>query len=651
MTSLGMFAEPFPPYGGIDAHSARRTLGTFSMDFWQLFLRETLQNSWDARADASEGVTFAVDAWRLTDGQYDSLRCDLLRDRPVGSELGTLLRREPIDVLTVTDTGTRGLGGPTRADQVSSGRRDFVDLVRNIGRDPAKGYDGGTYGYGKAVLFEASSCATVVIFTRTQVEDRPVSRLIAMALTRPYDFEGRTFTGRHWWGVPDPESGAEPLTGEPAERLALALGMNRLQAGATGTTIMILAPRIDEDDSLRQVIDALGQAAADYAWPHLTAPTGGRPRLTVEVTCNGQAVPAPDPATDQRLKHFVEAYRRCETVLRGTAATPTSYPWNVQEVLGSRPVQRLGVLAWRTHLPGAAGAHERADAQIALMRGPRMVVDYRDVTADASGQAITGVFIADPELNDDFAAAEPPTHDRWQPRLAQRQRFARNPVSQALNHIDRIFKDRRGADRAEMVDAENGPGITRLASLLGSLLDTQPGGTDPRIPAPRAGGRADVSPVDASDHRSPNGSRTTPEERRSGPGPDVGRGQDERGRSVPAPRRGSVTVRFHPQAQPALMPNGVPCADFAVDLDTRSAGDGVVLVADPLIAVADGRPEKADDGVRVTVIGWRSRDTGEFQPGSRLTVTPATPTAWSIRVTQPNDAAVTVTVRTEVGAA
>lgn len=99
------------------------------------------------------------------------------------------------------------------------------------------------------------------------------------------------------------------------------------------------------------------------------------------------------------------------------------------------------------------------------------------------------------------------------------------------------------------------------------------------------------------------------------------------------------------------MPNGIPCADFAVDLDTRSAGGGVVLVAEPLIAVTDGRPEKADDGTTVTVIGWRSRDTGEFQPGSRLTVTPATASAWSIRVTQPTDAAVTVAVRTEVGTA
>ncbi|SCF41458.1 hypothetical protein GA0074696_5537 [Micromonospora purpureochromogenes] len=646
-----MFAEPFAPHGGIDAYSARRTLGTFSMDFWQLFLRETLQNSWDARAKVTGAVTFAVDAWRLNGAQYDALRYEVLRERPAGSRVDGLLRGEAIDVLTVTDVGTRGLCGPTRADLASTGRRDFVDLVRNIGRDPAKGYEGGTYGYGKAVLFEASFCATVVIFTRTLVDDRPTSRLIAMALTQPYDLDGKRFTGRHWWGMPDPETGAEPLTGERAERLALTLGMNRLQPGTTGTMIMILAPRIEEDDSLRQVVEALGHAAADYAWPHLTAPTGARPRLTVQFTCNGQAVPPPGPARDQRLKHFVEAYRRCEKVLDGTVAPSSGYPWTVQEVQGSRPVRRLGILAWRTHLPGAAGAHERADAEIALMREPRMVVEYRNVTPDSSGQAITGVFIADPALNDDFAAAEPPTHDRWQPRRAQRQRYARNPVSQALNRIDLVFKDRRGADRADTVEAGNRPGITRLASLLGSLLDTQPGGTDPRIPAPGASSRADDSRFASPDGRSTTGSSTGTAGRASGSVHDGGHAQTGRAGPTSPPRRGSVAVRFHPQARLALMPNGIPCADFAVDLDTRSAGGGVVLVAEPLIAVTDGRPEKADDGTTVTVIGWRSRDTGEFQPGSRLTVTPATASAWSIRVTQPTDAAVTVAVRTEVGTA
>jgi hypothetical protein len=89
------------------------------------------------------------------------------------------------------------------------------------------------------------------------------------------------------------------------------------------------------------------------------------------------------------------------------------------------------------------------------------------------------------------------------------------------------------------------------------------------------------------------------------------------------------------------------CADFPVDLDNRSAGNGVVLIAEPLVAVADGRPERPDVDVPVTVIGWRSRADDSTHEGERLTVTPDTPVAWNIRVTQPADAAVTLVVRQE----
>ncbi|GIH20694.1 hypothetical protein Raf01_88660 [Rugosimonospora africana] len=643
-----MFAERFAPHGSIDGHSVSQTLGTFSMDFWQVFLRETLQNSWDAREDPAGGVRFSIDAWRLKAAQFDALANGLLRERPPGALGGLLEAGDPIEVLTVTDSGTHGLGGPTRADRSSPDRRDFVDLVRNIGRDPAKGFAAGTYGYGKAVLFRASACATVVIFTRTIVRGRPTSRLIAMALTGPYDLDGLRHTGRHWWGRPDREVGAEPLIGQVAEEFAELLGMRRLTGDRTGTSIMVLAPRLDEDTGLRDVVETLAQTAADYAWPHLTAAPGARPALRVAFTCGGRAVPYPEPSSDDHLGPFVEAYHHCLRLLEGDGVPVQRWPWNIQEINGSRPQQRLGVLAWRTRLAGAVGAHERPPAEVALMRDPRLVVEYHPVAPDPSGQVITGVFVADPRLNDFFAAAEPPTHDRWQPGRAQRERYARNPVSQAINRLEGVFRDRRVVDPVDVTQTTDQVGVTRLASLLGTLLDTQPGGTDTRIPEPGptagaapgagtwtdGGGQGGAATAAGGEPGGGGTSQPPTEPRRPGTPPP------------PRPRRGTVTVRLHTRPRLTMTDRGV-CADFPVDLDNRSAGDGVVLIAEPLVAVADGHPERPDGDVPVTVVGWHSRTEDSVHEGECLTVTPGTAGAWNVRVTQPADAAVTLVVRQE----
>ena len=63
-------------------------------------------------------------------------------------------------MLFVTDRGTEGLGGPTRADEVHEGEsHDYVSFVLNVGEPRDTKLGGGTYGFGKAVFFLASSCA------------------------------------------------------------------------------------------------------------------------------------------------------------------------------------------------------------------------------------------------------------------------------------------------------------------------------------------------------------------------------------------------------------------------------------------------------------------------------------------------------------
>ena len=52
MIRLSRYSEPFAASGGMGARTTRRALGARTLSFWELFLRETLQNSWDARRSA-----------------------------------------------------------------------------------------------------------------------------------------------------------------------------------------------------------------------------------------------------------------------------------------------------------------------------------------------------------------------------------------------------------------------------------------------------------------------------------------------------------------------------------------------------------------------------------------------------------------------
>ena len=90
-------------------------------------------------------------------------------------------------LLAISDRGTIGLGGPTRAD-VASGPgvpRDFVDFLRNVGLPPDKPMTGGTYGYGKAAAYIASRARTIVVHTRWPSPDGLESRFMGAGRVRP----------------------------------------------------------------------------------------------------------------------------------------------------------------------------------------------------------------------------------------------------------------------------------------------------------------------------------------------------------------------------------------------------------------------------------------------------------------------------------
>jgi hypothetical protein len=79
---------------------------------------------------------------------------------------------------------------------------------------------------------------------------------------------------------------------------------------------------------------------------------------------------------------------------------------------------------------------------VALLREPELVVEYREGPAPvAAGTEWAAVFRTRRAEDGAFAAAEPPTHDTWNPDLLPRGP-EKTKVNVALREIDKVLRDR-----------------------------------------------------------------------------------------------------------------------------------------------------------------------------------------------------------------
>lgn len=221
------FSEPFPPHGALAAEGAENLLGRPRLDPLVVLVREAVQNSWDARRDDISPVGFSVQGRHLQEEQCRQLRAQVFSDPPkAAGRLREVLVRDDILLLSLTDTGTSGLGGPIRADR-PPGRHEpsnFVDLMFNIGQPAERAFGGGTYGFGRTISYVVSEARAVLVHSRTKAGRRRESRFIAAAFSDHFTQGNQRFTGRHWWGRPATGS-IEPVVGDEADTLAASLGL------------------------------------------------------------------------------------------------------------------------------------------------------------------------------------------------------------------------------------------------------------------------------------------------------------------------------------------------------------------------------------------------------------------------------------------
>lgn len=477
MTKLELYSEPFAKTGNISGEGFQRLLGKPTLGLLQTVIRESLQNSLDAAAGES-GPDIVLRIRTLSSEEMEVLNAGVVTSLPAdngNSEklLKSAVSGESLLVFEICDFGTSGLGGPIRADMPVSHDEDpdFVNFIRNVGAARDTHHGGGTYGYGKTSLYAMSACATIVVDSVASHHGKQARRLIGCHLGDAYDEfrsdgSGLRYTGRHWWGVPDGSEGIDPLEGDEATELSRALGMPKRSPDDTGTTVMILDPRFNDAG---QIKNELIEAVLWNFWPRMTETTPHDRRLKVTLEIENEEVVIPRPEDFPPLDLFSQAL-----------ADLRAQDEKVKTIQCGRPKKKLGKLAVR--MGAVASRHETAHREgsgipsqcgmIALMRPVELVVKYLqgELLADERYEW-AGVFRCsdDDDVEEAFAAAEPPAHDDWIPDNLPRG-TAKTWVKTALRKLREEAGNYATPKGGLNKPGQSGPSMARTASLLGSHL-------------------------------------------------------------------------------------------------------------------------------------------------------------------------------------
>lgn len=509
---LDWFPKRFQP-GDMDSTGGDRLLGRTELSALEILIRETAQNSWDARIDdrrPSYGVSLRRADWRLR-ADLATLLPDQSRRTP-----GTYLRDTPY-VLEISDRGTTGLDGPvTLRPVLGDGPRNFQDLILKLGvpRDDGKG--GGTYGFGKTASYAFSRRGTVLYWTRCYNEQgRLEHRLIASAFSDSYVESGIQYTGRHWWGRLDEDS-IVPVLGDEADALGRRFFERHFGPGETGTSMLILDPNLGPESLGSEVADDEGlqwsesdpavefgrrarSAIRMHLWPKLVArpDSGATPMdITLDVDGERQDLLGDSLGTLSLWGAGLNAIRAIRAADPRDVATPQGLPVEVFPI--TRLGKTLGHLAVVRRIlalePGGAHddldpIHSQAVQRIALMRGqPELIVETVDWIAQSPLEGVDwlAVFKAADDWDVTYARTEPPAHDHWIASSGGEEGLV---VRATRNRASKIIRDVLYPEPAQVPTVSMPVRTGGLSRRFASMLPTRRDPITPDRPPRTADGR------------------------------------------------------------------------------------------------------------------------------------------------------------------
>lgn len=464
MSPLKVYSKPHGVGDQTSGGRGKLLRATSDLTRVDVLVRETLQNSWDARVSGWVPA-YGVDLHLPDDDARRVLREEVFSEIPSSLDvLRSSLADPDMRVMEIFDRGTSGLDGPYHANRApeEGEPNNFNSFVFDIGTTKVERDSGGTFGFGKTATFEVSHAHAVVYWSVCETADGELEhRLIAASNHEPYVENGNRFTGAHWWGVYD-NGVITPIRGDAAQELGETLFHTHFGDEETGTSILVIDPEVrlgsNEDGAAERVpvrtsdhenllVDTVVDALAVSGWPKAIGAGGEDPPMIFVVYKNGEEIEVTEKISDvyKTFGSSLTAVRDHLGQLEGSVQRPSLavlkeelYPITLRprylgtetkaDYFGERKDSLAGVL----HLMITADlenndrvqsdespARPQANRLCCMRSKAELVVSYEDVVDVDLGQVTwTGVFKPTPECDFHFASAEPPTHDAWSPNTA-----------------------------------------------------------------------------------------------------------------------------------------------------------------------------------------------------------------------------------------
>jgi hypothetical protein len=428
-------------------------------------VREAAQNTMDAADTAAVApVRLVMRRERLGPSRISAFaeltrigtdfepRLDRLRLPSSDTINNLLVAQAGVDLLYIEDFNTIGLGGPLTRNSKDAHFRKLA-LSLGVGDKLASGSSGGSYGFGKAVYSGSSDCKTVFFYSTFKPSEETEgshARLMGCAYFKSHQYDGKDFTGRAWWGVPDDSGRVRPYVDDEAHELAERLGFTTRDPSTTGASILVVGCGILSMMEIRKAFEL-------YWWPSIVDHA-----FDVELIDDGTPIPPPQPKQNSTVRPYVKAYE----LFLGVQKTESRVA-EKKDIKGSSADSRAGTwAAVRIDRELFEGDEELLDS-IALMRKPRMVVSYDKVGKEYL-PGFASVFVSSDEADPIYKKSEPQEHDIWDEHHDELNAFERDFVSKSMKTLRKEIREFQRNLKPAV--PPGGIQLPQLQKLLGSVF-------------------------------------------------------------------------------------------------------------------------------------------------------------------------------------
>lgn len=477
---MEVFEYPYNPrVGGTTTTAITRTLDSTSLSQTEVLLRESVQNSYDAKLKNEKPLEMFFNCYRFSKQNISDIQKLIGRDgiNKYGQELVLKIFSSSYN-LEISDRNSTGLTGKAgfQEDDNSKEEEKFHHFVYMTGNDDNKDeFSGGSFGFGKASLYKYSGLRTVAIYSRVRKDTSFETRFILCRI----DERIKNNSSRCWWGTighyKDGTNYAAPLLNNDADYAAKCFNMKPFSVEETGTDVLLLD--VSNQKELQDKIpnstfehtfkDLFPELILHWFWSKTNSPKFEK-RINFHLMFEDKDFSDRllNPGNYYPYNYFLKSLN---TYYESQEIDETKGIFSVEKL---RPCQFIGkIVLKKSNVKEYKLKYLESsfsNPTIAWMRDVEFIVKYFPSYQNLKeGKTAFGIFHTNFELESYFRAFENQTHDEWN---FKRQKVAEydydfiGPIPQAINQsVRKLYGINDSIDASSTVSAG-------LAEQLGSFL-------------------------------------------------------------------------------------------------------------------------------------------------------------------------------------